>query len=113
VTIDPAAVLAAHVRRFNDAVRSGDYDEMVRGFTADAEMVFEGIPVGPFLGRDAIAEAYATRPPSDEIRLLGAPLVEADTVESAYAWADPGRHAGRMIVTVNEGLIARLVVTFE
>ena len=113
MSADPAAVLRAHVGRFNDGVRSGDYGDMVRGFTPDAEMLFEGIPVGPFLGRDAIAEAYVQQPPSDEIRLLGVPLVEADSVESAYAWAREGRRAGRLIATVDDGLISRLVVTFE
>ena len=113
MSADPAAVLRAHVGRFNDGVRSGDYGDMVRGFTPDAEMLFEGIPVGPFLGRDAIAEAYVQQPPSDEIRLLGVPLVEADSVESAYAWAREGRRAGRLIAIVDDGLISRLVVTFE
>jgi hypothetical protein len=62
---DPAAVLDAHVRRFNAAVRSNDFSRKVAGFTPDAEMAFEGVPVGPFVGREAIAEAYATsRPPT-------------------------------------------------
>ena len=86
---------------------------MVRGFTPDAEMVFEGVPVGPFLGREAIAAAYASRPPADEVRLLGRPRMEGETVESDYAWAADGHRAGRMIVTASQGLIARLVVTFE
>ena len=109
----PLAVLEAHVDRFNRAVRSGDFTEMVEGFTADAVMVFEGVPVGPFVGRDAVAEAYAQQPPSDEVRLLQPPRVRGETVESAYAWAgDDGRAAGRMIVTARDGAIARLVVTF-
>ena len=111
--VGPIAVLDAHVRRFNEAVRSGDFAEMVRGFTPDAEMVFEGVPVGPFVGRDAIAEAYALQPPSDEVRLLGAPRVEGERVDSDYAWAADGRRAGRMVVTARDGAIARLVVTFE
>jgi steroid delta-isomerase len=80
MSVVPVTVLDAHVRRFNEAVRLGDFAEMVRGFAADAEMVFEGVPVGPFVGRDAIAEAYARQPPSDEVRLLGAPRVEGESV---------------------------------
>jgi ketosteroid isomerase-like protein len=110
---DPAAVLADHVRRFNDAVRSGDFTDMVAGFAPDAEMSFEGVPVGPFAGRDAIAAAYAAQPPDDEIRLLGEPRVDGETVETDYAWAADGRRAGRMILTARDGEIARLVVTFE
>ncbi len=110
---DPAAVLADHVRRFNDAVRSGDFGEMVDGFAPDAEMSFEDVPVGPFAGRDAIAAAYAARPPDDEIRLLGEPRVDGETVETDYAWAAEGSRAGRMILTARDGEIAQLVVTFE
>jgi hypothetical protein len=110
---DPVAVLDEHVRRFNDAVRSGDFRAMVAGFTPNAEMVFEGAPVGPFVGRDAIAEAYVRQPPTDEVRLLGAPHVDGERVESEYAWAAAGTRAGRMIVTTRGSLIARLVVTFE
>jgi ketosteroid isomerase-like protein len=110
---DPAAVLADHVRRFNDAVRSGDFTDMVAGFAPDAEMAFEGVSVGPFEGRDAIAAAYAAQPPDDEIRLLGEPRVDGETVETDYAWAADGNRAGRMILTARDGEIARLVVTFE
>ena len=112
-SVEPVAVLDAHVRRFNDAVRSGDFSAMVAGFTPDAEMAFEGVPVGPFVGRDAIAEAYARQPPTDEVRLLGAPHVDGDRVESDYAWGAAAQRAGRMIVTTRGEFIARLVVMFE
>jgi hypothetical protein len=113
MSADPVVLLDAHVQRFNEAVRSSDFTAMVEGFTPDAEMVFRGVPVGPFIGRAAIAEAYALQPPSDEVRLLGARRVEGDSVESDYAWATDGSRAGRMIVTAREGSIARLVITFE
>ena len=69
--------------------------------------------VGPYAGRDAIAEAYARRPPDDEVVLLGTPREDGDVVDSDYAWANDGERAGRMIVTTKDGLITRLVVTFE
>lgn len=109
----PVAVLNEHVRRFNEAVRSGDYSEMVKGFAPDGEMIFEGVAVGPFCGREAIAEAYAHQPPTDEVRLLDVPTVKGESVESDYAWAADGQRAGRMIVTSCDDLISRLVVTFE
>jgi hypothetical protein len=110
---DPAAVLRAHVRRFNRAVTSGDFSEMVAGFARHAEMAFEGVHAGPFVGREAIARAYDTRSPDDEVRLLGMPCVEGQTVECDYAWANDAARAGRMILTIDRGLITRLVVTFE
>ena len=106
-------MLAEHVQRFNEAVRSGEYGPMLATFAADAEMVFEGVPVGPFVGREAIAAAYAAQPPDDEVVLLGEPRMEGDVEEADYAWASEGTRAGRMMVTSREGEIVRLVVTFE
>ena len=113
MSADPVALLHAHVRRFNEAVGSEDFRALVAGFAPDAEMVFEGVPVGPFVGRDAIAEAYARQPPDDEVRLLGEPRVDGERVESDYAWAAEPLRAGRMIMSVRDGSIVRLVVTFE
>ena len=41
-------------------VRTGDFEPMVAAFTHDGELRFEGIPVGPFVGWDAIARRYGT-----------------------------------------------------
>jgi steroid Delta-isomerase len=71
-------LLDDHVQRFNEGVRSGNFAPMAAGFTEDAEMHFEGVPVGPFFGREAIAAAYRDQPPDDEIEILGA--AESDGV---------------------------------
>jgi steroid Delta-isomerase len=106
-------LFGAHLERFNEGVRSGDFGPMLAAFAADAELVFEGVPVGPFVGREAIAEAYARQPPTDEVRLLGPPRVENGALAADYAWAAEGRRAGRMILTSHDGAIVRLVITFE
>jgi len=107
------AVLLAHVERFNAGVRSGDFGPMVAAFAPDAELVFGGVPVGPFAGREAIADAYRRQPPDDEVLLLGSVLVQDEALVADYAWAREGTRAGRMILTPRDGAIARLVVTFE
>ena len=100
------SLLEEHVGRFNAGVRSGDFGPMVAAFADDAEVVFEGIPVGPFGGRDAIAAAYAAQPPDDEIVLLDA--------DGTYAWAkEPEVPAGRMFLTERDGEIARLVIRYD
>ena len=108
------ALLTDHVARFNAGVRSGDFGPMVDGFTEDAELIFEGIPVGPFRGREAIAAAYRTQPPDDEIELLD---VEQDTegrVVAAYAWRRrPGARAGALVLLPRDGRIARLVIHYD
>jgi steroid delta-isomerase len=99
-------MLEAHVARFNDGVRTGDFGPMVEAFSEDAELVFEGIPVGPFAGREAIGEAYAAQPPTDEIVLLDA--------DGTYAWASaPDVPAGQMFVTERKGEIERLVIRYD
>ena len=86
---------------------------MLAGFAPGAELVFEGVPVGPFVGRDAIAEAYRAQPPDDEVRLLGPVREQGGALVADYGWAREGTRAGRMLVTPRDGAIARLVVTFE
>jgi steroid Delta-isomerase len=106
-------LLLSHVERFNEGVRTGDFGPMLEAFAEDAQLVFDGVPVGPFHGRAAIAQAYADQPPDDEIRLLGEPRDEDGATVSDYAWTADGERAGRLLLTVRDGEVARLVVTFE
>jgi len=107
------ALLDDHVADFNDGVRTGNFDAMLARFTHDAELAFEGVPAGPYVGIDAIRAAYRDNPPDDEIIVLGAEL-NGDTIVAPYSWAhDRRRHSGEMRVTVRNGQIARLVVTFD
>ena len=69
-------------------------------------MVFEGIPVGPFHGREAIRAAYAAQPPDDEIVLLDP--------DGTYAWSKkPETPAGQMFLTERDGEIVRLVIRYD
>ena len=106
-------LLNEHVDRFNRAVQTGKWEEMTFHFTEDAELAFDGVPAGPFRGRDTITAAYREQPPDDEVRILDANQVGDETV-AGYAWAaNPERRAGEMRLTERDGRIARLVVTFD
>jgi steroid Delta-isomerase len=106
-------LLHDHVARFNEGVRTGDFAPMLERFAADAELAFEGVPVGPFRGRDAIAAAYRDQPPDDEVRVLSAEQDEDGLVVARYSWAkEPDAAAGEMRLTRDADRIARLVVTF-
>jgi hypothetical protein len=103
-----------HVRLFNEGVRGGNFEPMVAGFAPDAEMVFVGVPVGPFLGRAAIAEAYGSQPPTDEMIVLDVSEPGSQELEARYAWsASPETQAGRLRCTFAGRSIAKLVVTFQ
>jgi len=111
----PAAVdsLYEYVARHNRGVRTGDWEALGECFAEDARLEFDGVPVGPFSGRDAIVAAYRARPPDGEVRILSA-QERPGGVEAAYSWAhDPERRAGRLLVTLGGDEIDRLVVTFE
>jgi hypothetical protein len=86
---------------------------MLEGFHDEAEMEFQGVPVGPFHGKEAIAEAYRVRPPDDQLRVLQER--ESDgRLEARYAWlAEPDVPAGELLLTPEAGLIRKLVITFD
>ena len=106
-------ILEDHVERFNEGVRSGDFTRMLENFAPDATMAFEGVPVGPFAGKDAIAQAYREQPPDDELDVLDVRPV-GDELVAGYAWRrDPEKRAGELRLTVDAGRITRLVVTFD
>jgi steroid delta-isomerase len=85
---------------------------MLEQFAEDAELVFDGVPVGPFRGRAAIAAAYRERPPDDEIEVRDVSQT-GNTVTADYAWRkNSGGRAGQMILTVEDDRITRAVITF-
>jgi steroid delta-isomerase len=102
-----------YIEAHNAAVRSGEWEAFSRWFTDDAEVRFEGVPVGPFRGRDEIRAAYESRPPDDEVEVRN---VRSEGVRTAadYGWlADDGVRAGELRVTWEDELIRELVITFE
>jgi ketosteroid isomerase-like protein len=106
-------LLRDHVDRFNAGVRSGDFGPMLEQFADDAEMSFEAVPIGPFRGREEVAEAYRERPPDDELRVLDV-HEDGATVVASYAWlAALEQRAGDLRLTHHEGRIVRLVVTLD
>jgi hypothetical protein len=106
-------LLNRHIELFNAAVRTRDFEPMMDGFTDDAELVFEGVPAGPYRGNDVIAKAYRDRPPDDEVVILEATEEDDGQVVARYRWLDPTSPGGRMLLTRRGDKIAKLVVTFE
>jgi putative acetyltransferase len=105
--------LHEYVARHNQGVRTGDWEPLGECFAEEACFEFEGVPVGPFAGREAIVAAYRARPPDDEVRILSTEE-RPGGVEARYAWSvEPERQAGRMLLTLRGAEIERLVVTFE
>jgi steroid Delta-isomerase len=95
-----------HVELFNRSVTSGDWGEFLTLFHPDAVMTFEGVPAGPYVGREVIAEAYRTSPPTDTMTIRS---VTGDRVD--FVWSRGS--TGSMTIHRRDGLITDLAVVFD
>jgi RimJ/RimL family protein N-acetyltransferase len=110
---DALTLLHDYVMVHNECVRTGDWKPLGDWFAEDAELAFDGVPVGPFRGREQIVAAYERQPPDDEV-LVFETRIEDGGVVASYGWLrEPGKAAGRMLVTPEADVIRKLLVTFE
>ena len=119
-----AAILAAHlVAEFNDAVAVGNFDEFLQRVTDDAVVRFERVPGAgtlEFAGREAYTQAYAQRPPDDQLDVTGAVRLEESAAVVPFAWRRDGQ-AGTMLLTFTRGpfeeldewLVSAMTVRFD
>ena len=105
------SLLDEHERRFDAAVESGDFGPLVELFASEAELSFAGLPIGPFVGRRAIAAAYAARPPDDGLDVVDVSEEPDGTIVERFVWHRGG--GGTMQLALERGKIARLVVSFD
>ena len=107
------SLIDAYIADHNAAVRSGAWRTFAGWFTDDAEVRFEGVPVGPFRGRDEIRAAYEARPPDDEVEIRNV-RDDGDRTTADYAWkGEPEVRAGELRVRWHRDCIDELVITFE
>jgi hypothetical protein len=104
-------LLERHVSAFNHGVRTSDWEPMLSRFAADAELRFENVPAGPYVGLDAIRRAYREQPPDDQIVLIGVQAPDEHTVIGAFAWQRGG--TGRLTLEHARGEVKRLTVVFD
>src|SRR5262245_59268203 len=92
------SLLAAYVEAHNRVIRerSGSAIQALCSVFAPLAVVeFVGIPAPTLRGRDAIAAAFRTNPPDDEI-VLGPVVVEDGNARAPHRWMKeaPGRWSG-------------------
>jgi hypothetical protein len=74
-------------------------------------MTFANVPVGPFEGRQAIAEAYRENPPTETMTLVDN-TVDSSADVARFRWATGG--TGTMHLTwTPTGAVATLTITFD
>jgi steroid Delta-isomerase len=108
---DIEAAVDAHCALFNQCFRSGDWSPFVATFADDARMAFTNVPIEPIIGREAIAVAYATNPPTDTMRVLSVQPLDSDGARVRFGWDAGGD--GTMVVRWRDGLVADLEITFD
>ncbi|MEU4423756.1 nuclear transport factor 2 family protein [Actinoplanes sp. NPDC024001] len=104
------AAARAHVERFNAAVTSGDWSAFIAALHPRAVMTFIGPPVGPFRGREAIADAYAADPPNDAIQIIDI-RSDGDTDLVTFEWSRGG--TGTLTLHHRAAQVDRLTVRFD
>jgi steroid delta-isomerase len=106
---DLLALLERHVELFNEAVGTGNYGAFLETFADNAVMSFDHVPAGPFHGRAAIAEAYATRPPGDTMALIDMQEVGNDAVNASFEWDAGG--TGQMFLRWEDDRVVELRIS--
>jgi hypothetical protein len=100
--------IGRHVALFNQGVRTGDFGAWLSTFADDAELTFEGLPIPPAHGRDAIAAVYAAHPPSSPMR-----LVARGAAGGRFVWVAAPDTGGEFAMRLRDGLLARLDVRLD
>src|SRR3954468_18711972 len=108
---DLTAAVERHCELFNDCVRTGDWAPFTATFAEDARMAFTDVPMGPFVGREQIAVAYAEQPPTDTMTLEAVETLDERTARVHFAWDESGDD-GTMVLVWHDGKVAALEVTF-
>jgi hypothetical protein len=105
------ALLERHVELFNEAVSTGDYGLFLATFADDAVMRFDDYPLGPFVGRPAIAEAYASQPANDTMALIDMEEIGTDAVKASFEWDAGG--TGEMYLRWSKAKLVELSIGFS
>jgi steroid Delta-isomerase len=74
-------------------------------------MRFEGVPAGPYQGRDAIAAYYAASPPASTMTVVSVASA-GDTDVVRFTW-DGGSGGGILRVRWQDGQVAEVTVTLQ
>jgi len=99
-----------HMTAFNDAVDSDNFDDFVGRFADDAVMSFVGVPVGPFVGREAILAGYTAAPPDDTMAPTSVQTNGATDIVR-FVWSRGG--AGTMTLRWRGEQLTELTVAFD
>jgi hypothetical protein len=100
----------AYVEKHNQGVAAGKFDEFISLFAQDAEMTFAGSDFGPFKSQDEIAQAFAKKPPSQNLQILCMDA-SGNIAEVTYSFqGGDGSIAGIFRLEESAGKIVKVIV---
>lgn len=105
---EAARVLEEYVRLHDDGVRKEDFAPLAAMFDLDAELVFMGVPLGPFHGRHAVHQAFCDQPPSGKLQIVSLDEEGPRTVRATFESGADGK--GSLTLTTRNGLIEQLII---
>jgi steroid Delta-isomerase len=103
--------VSQHVKLFNEPVQRGDWSTFVASFAPAAVMRFVSVPAGPYEGRDAIAAAYAVRPPTSTMTIKSIAR-DGDIDVVRFVW-DAGSGGGTLRVRWRDDLVEDLTINLS
>jgi len=101
-------ILDEYIRRHDDCVGKGDFAPVASLFDLDAELVFMGVPLGPFHGPHAIRQAFCDHPPAGKLRIVSLDEKDRHAVRATFESGVGGK--GSLTLTTRNGLIDRLII---
>jgi steroid delta-isomerase len=97
-------------RLFNEGVRTGDWSGYLAHFAGNATLRIAGDPGSPYVGREAIAAAYAAAPPDDTITVTSV-ASDGDADVARFTWDAGG--AGTLRLRWSAGRIVEFEAAFD
>jgi SnoaL-like domain len=107
--VDP---VGRHAGLFNQGVRTGDFGAWLATFAEDADVTFDGLPIPPAHGRDAIAAVYAAHPPSSPMRVVSS-SVDGDVATGRFVWVAAPDTGGQFVLHLSGARVTALNVTLD
>jgi hypothetical protein len=105
------ARLEEYVEAHNKGRKTRSFAALASLFHREGELVFVGIPIGPFVGRERIEKAFVASPPSDDLVLFEPSEPETDVAECGYGWAESASvREGTLRLESEMGQIRRLTI---
>jgi hypothetical protein len=98
----------------NKGIESGNFEQLLTLFSSDAILSFEGINIGPFVGKESIAKAFSIYPPVNKIFALDVAEKEGVHVVDYALAPERDKISGKIRIQMTKNnLINKLIIDVD